>query len=73
MSNIVMTKHEVVMLLAPFQKENAPSINFVPAEGDNPIFPHEDYGMNRNDWNDMGQPAVITITIEPGDKLQRRT
>lgn len=27
------------------------------------------FSMSREAWQDMGQPRVITVTIEPGDKL----
>jgi hypothetical protein len=25
--------------------------------------------MRREDWDDMGMPAILTITVEPGDLL----
>ena len=25
--------------------------------------------LNRGDWDDMGRPQVVTVTIEPGDLL----
>lgn len=27
------------------------------------------YGMSTDDWEEMGAPDTITVTIEPGDKL----
>ena len=27
------------------------------------------FNMEENDWNDMGSPLEITVTVEPGDRL----
>lgn len=29
--------------------------------------------LDRDVWNDMGQPRVVTVTIEPGDQLNDPT
>lgn len=31
-----------------------------------------DIELNPNDWEDMGSPETITVTIEPGDRLNAK-
>ena len=31
------------------------------------------FGMTKDDWMDMNNPKVITVTIEPGDTLNHDT
>lgn len=41
---------------------------FKPADGD----PAQYLTMEDDDWVEMGSPPIITITIEPGDKLNEK-
>ena len=40
-------------------------VKFTYGDDSNPSF----FSMGAEAWNDMGQPRVITVTIEPGDAL----
>ena len=35
--------------------------------GDLPLDVH----LPREDWDDMGRPEVVTVTVQPGDRLNR--
>lgn len=33
---------------------------------------YREYGMCKADWDDLGKPQVITVTVMAGDKLNER-
>lgn len=39
------------------------------ASGDDPSMPDRTLDLPVADWHDLGEPDTITVTIEPGDKL----
>lgn len=68
MTNATCTKSRSILHKSSVTSQLA---SFGRAEEENP----EDNGtvrilvLAREDWEDMGQPETITITIEPGDHL----
>lgn len=46
------------------------SVSFVSDHEDGEVpWRHTGMSLDKSVWHDMGKPDVITITIEPGDKL----
>ena len=63
----MLTKQRVVMHRVP-AANHFPSKEFFwewPSASANP----RSVSLNRLDWDDMGNPEVVTVTIEPGDLL----
>lgn len=61
-----LVKHRTVLDKAPYSP--TPEADYV-------IFDNyawlgnENLGISRQTWEDMGRPKELTITVEPGDKL----
>lgn len=50
-------------------------LNLSVDSGESVTFAHSDrtrtVTLSRADWTDLGEPGEITVTIEPGDKLNK--
>lgn len=74
--NTFMTKHRVVMSISKvtrrFPKDTIP-FDTRSTEADDvaesDLTVDKQFFMSRFDWEEMGKPETITITVEPGDKL----
>jgi hypothetical protein len=49
--------------------EDAAHVLFNREDSDEPVY--HSWSMRRDDWEEMGSPETITITIEPGDLLNQ--
>lgn len=58
----MLTQQRIVMTFMWVVDEHA---KFTYGDDSDPSF----FSMSREAWQDMGQPRVITVTIEPGDTL----
>ena len=68
-----MTKHQTVMHIVDVSKYvNRDDIRVyfsaIREEGDEP-YSNETHRIQRSEWEDMGKPDTITVTVEPGDLL----
>lgn len=62
-----MTKHVTVMVRTPTPDG---SIVFEPESSeDDPALWQESLLIEASMWDDLGQPSTITVTVEPGDRL----
>ena len=51
--------------------KSANVLEFLHGEGDEPSISHLNrQNIPRDMWEDLGRPETITVSIEPGDKLQ---
>lgn len=72
MSKNLLGKSQVIMSLSTktrrFPSETIPFDCEAPDEDDEFYLRHQ-FFLHHQVWKDMGSPETITVTIEPGDKL----
>lgn len=63
-----MNKHQIILSMHPNQVPNIKQVLFTQDETDPGSHPDSLY-IAESRWEDLGEPTVITITVEPGDLL----
>lgn len=67
--NTFMTKHAIVLKRV---SRNDSGILVFESDDDADYILHEKHKMRGDIWEEMGRPDTITVTIEPGDKLNEQ-
>lgn len=66
MAEVVMTRHQTILLMKGANQHQAVFSREPDEPGDIPDF----IRISKQDWNDMGRPRTITVEVRPGSDIR---